>query len=607
MGLIQRKRVLIAKKLRDLFPGGCHRILLVEPPNVAEEDHDIKVALDNRYPIYPPNGLAILAADLLKNGYETEILDLNFMMQKNLKTNDGFRYSDWQNWLTERIYSFKPEAIGLTCMFAVSHRQMEKTAEYIARNFPNIVIFAGGVNTTNAVEVILERCLEIDFICLNEGNETFSKIINFCNDKTEVDDIFQIASLVDGQPVILSERISVTQASLDILPDYGDLPIDKYSSFGRIGTFFWLLKPGTRSATCLSNRGCRGNCRYCSVRSFNGRGVFSRSVSAVIDELQMLRDKYGIGHIMWLDDDLLYDSRRAIELFSAMVQKGLKISWDASNGIIASSLNDEIIAAAEESGCIALSFGIESGNDEVLSYIRKPSSKRHYLNVAEIMHRHPKIFTKGLLMFGFLADPKNGFSGENVDMVWDTIDLAQEMNLDWYTIQPLNFIPGTEMTNQALNERLINVHQLIDGSEKPHTGSTGIQIKIGPSEKFQMKEFTNILSGPGNHIPTREEIPDIWFVIDYMLNYPRVVKETRPIKIGMLHRLFENMCDWTHKDHALGNLYFSKLELMLGNLEQARYRINIAQEMLASSEYWKKRFSVLGIENFMYELKKKID
>ena len=52
--------------------------------------------------------------------------------------------------------------------------------------------------------------------------------------------------------------------------------------------------------------------------------------------------------------------------FDAMVRRGLRLTWDASNGVIAASCTEEVIAAAEASGCIALIIGMESGHPTIL-------------------------------------------------------------------------------------------------------------------------------------------------------------------------------------------------------------------------------------------------
>ncbi|MDP6926293.1 MAG: hypothetical protein QGG84_04310, partial [Rhodospirillales bacterium] len=75
----------------------------------------------------------------------------------------------------------------------------------------------------------------------------------------------------------------------------------------------------------LSNRGCRAQCTFCSVRNFNGPGVRQRDVASVIDELDVLVNDHGIGHIMWLDDDLFKDHGRAVDLFDKLSKRNLPL------------------------------------------------------------------------------------------------------------------------------------------------------------------------------------------------------------------------------------------------------------------------------------------
>ena len=65
--------------------------------------------------------------------------------------------------------------------------------------------------------------------------------------------------------------------------------------------FFFAFK--RKISTILSNRGCRAQCTFCSVRNFNGVGVRRRTIDSVIEELKILKFEHGIDHIMWLDDD----------------------------------------------------------------------------------------------------------------------------------------------------------------------------------------------------------------------------------------------------------------------------------------------------------------
>ena len=55
-----------------------------------------------------------------------------------------------------------------------------------------------------------------------------------------------------------------------------------------------------------------------------------------------------------------------------MVKKNVKMTWDATNGVIAHSLKKfEVVEAAYKSGCVGMHIGIESGNPEILRKIKK--------------------------------------------------------------------------------------------------------------------------------------------------------------------------------------------------------------------------------------------
>ena len=59
--------------------------------------------------------------------------------------------------------------------------------------------------------------------------------------------------------------------------------------------------------------------------------------------------------------------KRTMNLFNSIAKLNLNLTWDASNGLIASSVvaHPELMSAAKESGCIGAYFGIESGNDQI--------------------------------------------------------------------------------------------------------------------------------------------------------------------------------------------------------------------------------------------------
>ena len=98
--------------------------------------------------------------------------------------------------------------------------------------------------------------------------------------------------------------------------------------------------------------------------------------------------------------------------------------WDATNGLIAASCDEDVVAAMAASGCIAVNIGMESGNPKILRQIRKPGTIDSFLRAAEVFRKFENIHACVLLMLGF--------PGETLRMIQDTINVARQMDLDWH-------------------------------------------------------------------------------------------------------------------------------------------------------------------------------
>lgn len=572
---------IIADKLKILY-NNCRRILFVNPPQVPEKDFNVELASQKRYSTFPPYGIGIINRKLIENGYVSDILDLNYDVLSSVNQNiDRFHYDIWKNILARKIEQFRPDIIGITCMFTMTAPQMYETANFIKNINRGITVIAGGVHTSAAPEKVLVECKHIDFICLYEGDSCFVNLINFINGKVSVEKLGQIATIYED--TYYSINNCPREIDIDTIPEYGDLPIGNYHFVGKIGAYSFLLDDDIRASSILSNRGCRGKCTYCSVNAFYGKGVKSRSIKVIVDEMELMKNKYNISHFMWLDDDLFFNEDRSIKLFNEITNRNLDITWDASNGVIATSITNDTIDAAYRSGCIGLHIGIESGNPDILRDIRKPSKIEHFRRAANILKQYPRIFAKGFLMVGFL--------GETIGQILDTVNLASELKLDWYPIQILTVFPSTDIHKSLIKDDIINKK---DFKDKFFIGSTGGQRLRERQEKLEAKEFINILEEDVTKIPSEEELKDVWFIVDYKVNYEKILTEERTIKLKMLQKMLEDICDRV-KENPLATFYLGIVEKKLGNIDRYQKLKEHAEIYLDNSMYWQKRFEVLDI------------
>lgn len=594
-------RAIVAGRIRALLPAGCRRVLLIQPPPVEEEKLNLGTARRMRYYAFPPYALGILCAKLEARGYAVDILDLNFEILELLRglAPDADVVAEarafWTRRLREAMAQSQAQLVGISCVFTMSHEMTLRIARAVKADSPAMPVVVGGVHVTNAPAIVLaEAGGAVDFLSLYEADASFADALDFANGKAGAECLSQLATQVEGRMVALSGRRPPSPVEIEVVPRFRDLPLGRYSEVGELGTFRHWREPGTRCGAIMSNRGCRAHCTFCSVRSFHGPGVRGRSVDSVIAEIADLKDRYGITHIVWLDDDLFYDEKRAIALFNEMVRRGLGVTWDASNGIIASAAaaHPELIDAAAASGCIGMYFGIESGNPQILRKVRKPSSVKHYLKVGELMRRQPQIFTRGFMIMGF--------PGETIGQMKDTIAVAREMDLDWYNMQLLTPLPSTPIYREMVEAGLIE-----DGSLNKD-GETFTLFMVRESERQKIREerqqgpllSCNPEDFPDAYVPDIEELHSLWLGMDYDVNYGRILRMTTPEKLVKARRFLTDVCSRMSLDNPLASLFLGIVCERLGDSAEAERRKAAARQFVATP-YWRQRFDALRLTGLL--------
>lgn len=575
--------------LNRLFPErAINTVLLVNPPDADETLFRTDIALRGRYTNYPPYGLAVLAANLKAAGISVQICNLNHEILKKChslkKDPDVFDFDKiWHNKLADDIAAFKPDLVGVGCMFSMTHTSFEKVCKEVKKH--NLPLVIGGVHVSNDLDRLLDDVTATDIAIYGEGDLALVNLIQVVNRNKDHTALGQIVFNDTTGRQSFSRNARPSAEEISTIPAYELLDVTEYAKYGVIGAFYCFKPPATRFATVLSNRGCRGNCSFCSVRNFNGKGVRHRSISSVIDEIELLNQEYGVGHIMWLDDDLFFDHSRAIAMFNELSKRNLPLTWDATNGVVASSCTDEVIAAAAESGCIALNIGVESGNMEILKTVRKPSSVKHFLKAAEVLRRFEKIHASVFLMLGF--------PNETMAMIMDTINLAREMDLDWYRISQLHPLPNTPVFEAMVSQGLIK--PLGDKETRFNGGAFGKQAELEQGLRLATTNFKEAFSAISfDAVPTPDQLTDIWFFMNYHLNFHRIFKESRLEKIHQLTQHLETLADKISPENGFA-LYF------LGYLQHKEKGeihpeiIDRLKERLASSSYWKDRLAAFGL------------
>ncbi len=583
----------IAEKLREKIKPPCKKILLIHPQQVEEKDFSLDAVSRGKYSAYPPYGCGVLARNLTQREYQADILDLNFELLLAARK-ENFDYYFWKKLLKERLRLFKPDLVSISCMFSMSHEIMKEIAREIREHDINLPIICGGVHLSDSKKLALEDLTEIDFMGVYECDRSFPDLIDFINGKLPAESLTQIGTMIDGQYVAIEDRAMPTAEEMDVIPFYCDLPIEIYSNLGQIGNYEILTR--NRPVSSVStNRGCRAHCSFCTVPSLSGKGVVRlRSIQGVIEEIKELYNR-GVRHIDWLDDDLLYDSKRIITLFRAIADLKLDLTWSATNGLIAAAIKEDVLEAMITSGCVGFNLGIESGNPQRLKDIHKPGTVESFRKCKTITDKYPQLFIRGYLIIGF--------PGETVAEFLDTVNLGLELQLDWYNLQALNPLPSTEIYDSMVKEGLIE--DALNTSKSAYIyGRESSKLRLREKrEKLTASEFFDLFNiGKPEDLINPDLLDDYQFLMHYKLNYEVVFRITNELKLRNKDMFFEDVCKRVAPDSVLDQLFYGITRKKLGDDAEAMERAVIVRGLLNESAYWQKRFDALDLYPFIEQL-----
>jgi radical SAM superfamily enzyme YgiQ (UPF0313 family) len=590
----EAKDVADAKAFMDERVGksGIRKVLFVAPPDADETMFDCPTARRGRYWNYPPYGVGVLATQLRERGIEVQIVNLNDAVLRGAaaaKMEEDFDFAAvTRDAVVSVIDDFEPDFVGVTCMFSQTHQSTIDTCEMLRDVMPDTALALGGVHISNSFlgpqtrDAFVADFPRVDFLFVYESEVSFLTFISVANGELEADALCQVLFNMGDHCLYFARVHRPTGEVLNSIPAYDLLQPRKLNEVGKIGTFFSLLPPDTGFATALSNRGCRAQCTFCSVRNFNGVGVRTREVQSVIDELLLLRDKYDIGHVMWLDDDFLYDRKRSMRLFEEMVKQDVGVTWDCTNGVIAASCTEEMMDAAAASGCIGLNIGMESGNTKILREIKKPGTIKNFIKAADVLRKIEQINARIFIMIGF--------PGETYRQIMDTIDVVKEMDLDWTNVFILQPLPNTPIFDKVMGDGMVGN---VDFNEiRFTTGGYGKLRKSAEKARDMLSaDFKDAFSRVDlDAVPSPRELDDVWAYMNFHLNFARLFRDDRRVKLEQQYKWLRNITTLIAPDNAMAQYFQAYVHYKLtGEIEHEL--VEKLRTGLEGMTYWQERFN----------------
>ncbi|GAB4345322.1 MAG: radical SAM protein [Gammaproteobacteria bacterium] len=309
------------------------RVLLINPPSPERLGA-------------PLLGQQYVAAALLARGCEVKVIDAA-----------ARHFPHDSDWIVEQTERFAPHIVGMG-LFTRWVWHAYRLAERLRGRFPLLV--AGGPHATVRADETLRHGFDVAVI--GEGELTIGELVEVIEGRRALADVGGIRYRAAGGE-ILSGRDTSFIDDLDRLAS-PLLAQDLYDPA-------WYDDSGDERVPggLLTSRGCPARCTFCA-NYVTGRGFRYRSPANVVAELNAYHRRSGLRFFPFWDDALTTNRRRLRELCEALARDvAFPLGWSAITR--ASQVNPEMLAAMKRAGLIAVNFGVESGDDEVLRAIKK--------------------------------------------------------------------------------------------------------------------------------------------------------------------------------------------------------------------------------------------
>ncbi|MFT7486739.1 MAG: anaerobic magnesium-protoporphyrin IX monomethyl ester cyclase, partial [Candidatus Paceibacteria bacterium] len=355
--------------------------------------------------IFPPLGITVLAAWLIKAGYDVRLCDDSIESMETVR-----EFMDWAD--VVGISSLTPNA-----------RRARELGQMCRNDFGKPTIFGGPHPTTNP-EFFLESGAA-DVCCAGEGDITIQELLPVIHERDKWESVKSLSYLKDGEVFSTPRR--------ELLQDMDSVPMPAYHLWDMPRYMRLMVNP---CVTAITSRGCPYECTFCDAE-MTPRKYRSMSPGATVDLMEHILKTYDPPQIVLFDDLFTIQRKRVIAICKEIVKRGLFFEWACESRV--DTMDFEMLRWLRKAGCVKIYYGLESGSPRLLNTMKKGVTLEKVLEGSRL-NREVGMYYKFYILYGFPEDrPEDHKATE--DLVAKTLPNAISCGV----LQP---IPGTAVYEQ---------------------------------------------------------------------------------------------------------------------------------------------------------------
>jgi anaerobic magnesium-protoporphyrin IX monomethyl ester cyclase len=412
------------------------KVLLITPPY-----HSGVVETAGRWPNV---GFLYIGGELRRAGYEPVLYDA---MAKNVG------YPE----IEEVIRRVQPDVVA-TSVFTASVPEAVETLRVAKRLDPEVRTIVGGVHPTFMYEEMLTEYGDaVDVVVRGEGEVTMPQALDALNGKRAMKDVLGIAYVEDGDVVRTGTRPMAED--LDVFDPAWDLV--SWEDY-----VFYPL-PDTALAVVSSSRGCDQACSFCSQQKFWNRTWRARKADKVVDELQMLKERYGVEVMMFADETPTLDRERWERILDLLIERHLGLHLLMETRVDDVVRDADIIDKYRAAGVRHVYVGVEATSQEALDRFQKNIEVEQSKLAIDLINGAGMISETSFVL---------GMPEETKGSIRNTLELAKHYNPDlafFLTIAPWPYADIYRELEPYIVSRDYADYNLVAPVIKPENMTTG--------------------------------------------------------------------------------------------------------------------------------------
>jgi len=234
-----------------------------------------------------------------------------------------------------------------------------------------------------------------------------------------------------GEEIILNKTRPFIKDLDDLpVPLHEMLPYKKYIMPLMKGPFTFIV----------SSRGCTAGCIYCIKHVTYQYSVRLRSPEKVLEELWVLK-KLGINNVNMYADLFTANREQVMGICKVMIESGIHMKWTCNSRV--DYVDEEMLQMMAKAGCFLMTWGIESGSEQVLRHARKGA----YPEVA--MQSLTWARKAGIKNWGYFII---GLPTETEETIRQTMEFSKKLPLDIALFHVAAPYPGTPFFFEVVRE-----------------------------------------------------------------------------------------------------------------------------------------------------------